>query len=62
LEFFKRFLALFAVIKIKVKSFIILTPVGLDCEITGWGLINKTHRIIPSKLQVLQIITGDWHT
>jgi len=37
-----------------------LTTVGLDCEITGWGLINKTHPTIPDKLQVLQIVTGNW--
>jgi hypothetical protein len=44
-----------------MKVFIILTPVGLDCVIAGWGISNISHKIIPAKLQALQVEIDDWN-
>ncbi len=38
-----------------------MTPVGLDCVIAGWGISNKSHNIIPAKLQALLVKIDDWN-
>jgi uncharacterized protein with WD repeat len=38
-----------------------LTPAVLDCVIAGWGISNKSHNIMPAKLQALQVKIRDWN-
>jgi Trypsin len=54
-------LAYFAAGSNTQKSFIILIPVGLECIISGWGLINVTTPLYPDKLQYLQVRIAAWN-
>ena len=46
---------------LKKKSFIIFAPVGLECVIAGWGIINIVHQIYAQKMQSLEVRVGDWN-
>jgi hypothetical protein len=39
----------------------ILTPAGLDCVISGWGITNATASTYPDKLQYLLVKADDWN-